>query len=71
MEFKEGDVVYSARRRSTFILQSRERSGSQWYCILADPVTHKAVIRKKPGFSYSGSIPCFAWEYDLELVKRG
>lgn len=68
MEFRPRDIVYSCRRNSTFILQNRERNGSQWYCILADNFTHEIVKEEKYGCLQS--IPCYAWEYDFELVKR-
>ena len=68
IEFKPRDIVYSRRRNSTFILQSRERSGSQWYCILADNKTHNVIQEKKYGCLQS--VDCYVWEYDIELIKR-
>ena len=64
MKFQSGDIVYSPRRKSTFILQSRERSGSQWYCILVDSNTHEVVKRD------GEVIPCYVWEYDMQLVEN-
>ena len=64
MEFKERDIVYSSGRHSTFMLQSRERSGSQWYCYLVDNVTHKVVMQDNE------PIDCYAWEYSFKLVKN-
>lgn len=72
-EFKPRDIVYSPGRRSTFILQSRELSGSQWYCYLADPITHKPILQKKPGSSHLSldePISCYAWEYQFALASR-
>lgn len=73
MEFKSRDIVYSPSKRSTFVLQSQERSGSQWYCYLVDSVTHKPILRKKAGFNHLNleePIDCYAWEYQFELVSR-
>ena len=64
MFFQPRDIVYSPRRKSTFILQSRERSGSQWYCLLVDSSTNEVVKRD------GKVVHCYVWEYEIELVNR-
>lgn len=63
MSFQPRDIVYSPRRKSTFILQSREKSGSQWYCFLVDSNTHEVIKRN------GEAVHCYVWEYDIGVVS--
>lgn len=62
MSFQPRDIVYSPRRKSTFILQSKEKSESQWHCLLVDNSTHEVVKRD------GEVISCYVWEYNMKLV---